>query len=456
MDYTNLLNYDEKIKLGIIGASQGFGYTTLVQVKNIEQIDLRVVSSIDIEESYKALVETGYNKERIVICHTVEEIKKTDESKIIIVDDYKLVLEAEITSIIETTGNITVGTYISENALNKGINVYMVSKETDSFAGPYFNQLAYENNVIYTLVNGDQPRNLIDLYSWGRLVGLDIIAAGKSSEYDFVWDRDSGEVTYTDGKEEYFSAKELLHYWEYKDKTTLNQRYEILKGLTGTIAADICEMNLVSNVTGLLPANSSLNYPIAKVNELADIFVPKEDGGILDHSGVVDVFYQLREKNEPSFAGGVFLIFEIKNKKMIDLLRGKGHLISKNEKYGCIYEPYHMMGIEAPLSVILGDRLGIGVRNDTRQVSVMVGVAEDEIKKGHTFKVYGHHHEIENVTPRLLEIDKANNAVPFYLLNDIKLKKDIKKGDVISLDDIDDELIDNKAFNIYQKGLELK
>ncbi|MDN6630253.1 MAG: hypothetical protein L0K90_03215 [Staphylococcus equorum] len=456
MDYSNLLNYDGKIKLGIVGASQGFGYTTLVQIKNVEQIDLQAVSSIDVEESYKALVEIGYEEERIVVCYTAEEIKNTDASKIIIANDYKLVLEAEITSIIETTGDITIGTYITENALNKGINVYMVSKETDSFSGPYFNQLAYENDAIYTLVNGDQPRNLIDLYSWGQLIGLNIVAAGKSSEYDFVWDRESGEITYTDGKEEYFDAKRLFDLWEYKDTTTLDQRYQVLKGLTGAIAADICEMNLVSNATGLLPANPSLNYPIAKVNELADIFVTKEDGGILDRSEVVDVFYQLREKNEPSFAGGVFLIFELKNQKLTDLLRSKGHLISQNEKYGCIYEPYHMMGIEAPLSIILGDRLGIGTRKDTRQVSVMVGVAEEEIKKGHTFRVYGHHHEIENVMPRLFETGEVKNAVPFYLLNDVTLKKDIKKGDVIGLDDIDPKYIHNEAINIYQKGLELK
>ena len=45
------------------------------------------------------------------------------------------------------------------------------------------------------------------------------------------------------------------------------------------ISADLCEMNLVSNVTGLLPADARLNYPVAKISELADIFIPEEDGG---------------------------------------------------------------------------------------------------------------------------------------------------------------------------------
>ena len=456
MDYTKLLEYDKKIRLGIVGASQGYGYTALVQIRNVDQIDVRIVCSIDIDASYNALIESGYKKEEIVVCHNVDEVKRTDESNIIVVDDYKLVLESGISSVLEATGNIDVGTYIAENALTKGINVYMVSKETDSFSGTYFNQLAHENDAVYALVNGDQPRNLVDLYSWGKLLGLNIVAAGKSSEYDFVFDRESGKITYTDGKEVYYDKPELNNAWEYEDISTLQQRYEALKELTGTIAADVCEINLVSNVTGLLPAAAGLNYPIAKANELADIFIPKEDGGILNRSGVVDVFYQLREKNEPSFAGGVFIVFELNNKNLVDLLKGKGHVISKNGKYGCIYHPYHMMGLEAPLSIILGERLGIGTRNDTRQVSVMVGVAKEDMKAEQTFKVYGHHHEIKDVQPQLFERNKAENAVPFYLLNNITLKNSVKKGDVICFGDIEVESNqNNNTFKIYQKGLSL-
>lgn len=64
MDYTKLLDYDKKIKLGIVGASQGFGYTSLVQLKNVDQIDVRIVCSIDIEASYNALIGSGYNEEK--------------------------------------------------------------------------------------------------------------------------------------------------------------------------------------------------------------------------------------------------------------------------------------------------------------------------------------------------------------------------------------------------------
>lgn len=455
MDYTHLINNDKKIKLGIVGASSGFGYTTLTQVRHVGQIDVRAVSSGSIETSYDALIEAGFEEDQIKVCRSVEEIEATDSDDVIVVGDYKLLLECGLTSIVESTGNISIGTYIAEHALINGINVYMVSKETDSFTGAYFNQLAKENGTVYTIVNGDQPRNLTDLYSWGKLVGLNVIAAGKSSEYDFVWDRETGEITYTDGNEEYHAAPEMGDVWNYENVETLQKRFEIVKDQTGSIAADICEMNLVSNVTGLLPTRPELSYPLAKVSELADIFVPKADGGILDEAGVVDVFYQLREKNEPSFAGGVFLIFEYTDESLAETLRGKGHVVSKYGKYGCIYQPYHMMGLEAPLTIILGDQMGIGTRSDTRQVSLMVGEVEENLEAGLTFEVYGHHHEIVNVAPRLVETKANENAVPFYLLNKVTLKNTVKKGEIIAFDDIVEDTINQKAVEIYRKGLEI-
>ena len=51
------------------------------------------------------------------------------------------------------------------------------------------------HGVICTPVDGDQPSLLIDLVTWAEVLGMDIIAAGKSSEYDFVFDPASGNVT---------------------------------------------------------------------------------------------------------------------------------------------------------------------------------------------------------------------------------------------------------------------
>lgn len=455
MDYTKLIhnNTGKKSKVGIIGATRGYGYTLLAQIPRVERMDLRVICSRHPEECLAVLKEIGYEERRIMVCEDPAEIQAAPEDAILIVRDYRLVMECGITALVECTGNTAVSSDAALSALQKGINVYMVSKETDSICGPYLNRVAEEHHAVYALVNGDQPRNLIDLCSWAALLGLEIVAAGKSSEYDFVWDRESGELTYTDGSGRTSHLPQMLDCWRYQGPETLKERRRLLEEYTEVISADLCEMNLVSNVTGFVPSAPFLSYPIAKTSELADIFIPEEDGGILKKTGVVDVFYNLREKDEASFCGGEFIIIRCENTKMWDLLRGKGHIVSQNGKYACVYYPYHYMGLETPVSMLLGDLMGIGTHPECRQVSILAGVADRDLEKGTTLAVQGHHHAIDGLTPELLERKNAGNAAPFYLLNGAVLGKAVKKGEPVTLEDVD--LSGLKTYRLYEEGLKL-
>ncbi len=455
MDYTNLINnISGKIsKVGIIGATRGYGYTLLAQIPKVKHMDLRIICSRHTDECMNVLKEIGYGERDIVVCQNKEEVKKAPETAVLIVSDYRLVMESGITALVECTGNTAVSSDAALSALRRGINVYMVSKETDSVCGPVLNQIAAENGAVYALVNGDQPRNLLDLYSWAMLLGLEVIAAGKSSEYDFVWDRETGDFSYLDGVSPTENLPELLEHWQYKGTETLDARRRLLEKYTEIIAADLCEMNLVSNITGLVPSSPFLSYPIAKTSELANIFIPKEDGGILDRTGVVDVFYNLRGTDEASFCGGEFITVKCDNPKMWDILKGKGHVMSRNGKYACIYYPYHYMGLETPVSVLLGDLMGIGAHPECRQVSVLAGVAQEDLPKGTVLTVKGHHHSIEGLVPELLERKEVGNIAPFYLLNGAALLKDVKKGEPITLDHVD--LSQLEAYKLYAQGLKL-
>lgn len=455
MNYTNLITNEsgKTSKVGIIGATRGFGYTLLAQIPTVKHMNLRVISSRNQEECLEVLKEIGYSENKIVICKNKSEIDAAAQDAILIISDYRLVVETDITALVECTGNTTVSTNIAVMALKKGINVYMVSKETDSVCGAMLNKIATENGTIYALINGDQPRNLLDLCSWAKLLGLEIIVAGKSSEYDFVWNSETGELTCTDGNDICEQLPQMLDHWHYEGIGTLEARKKMLEKYTKVVSADLCEMNLVSNVTGFTPATPFLNYPIAKISELAEIFIPEEDGGILKKKGVVDVFFNLRGIGEASFCGGEFIIIACTNDKMWDLLESKGHIVSKNGKYACVYYPYHLLGLETPVSILLGDLMGIGTQPECRQVTVLVGIAEIDLTKGTTFQVQGHHHEIKGLTPALVELKFAKNHAPFYLLNGSTLLKDIKAGQPISFDDVD--LSHLETYKLYKEGLEL-
>jgi len=455
MDYSYIMNKfaGKKTRIGVIGATRGYGHSLLVQSLKCQFIDLRVICSRHPEDGVAVLKEIGYPNP-VAICESVEEIQAAPKDAILIVRDYNLVSECDIDSMVECTGNFTVGTGSVLQCLRKGINVHMVSKETDSICGAMFNQVAKENGAGYFLVNGDQPRNLLDLYFWAVLVGLEVVAAGKASEYDFVWDRETDMVSYLDGVSEDTHVPELGQHWKYKGPETLAARRKLLEKYTSVIAADLCEMSLVANTTDLRPATPSLDYPIARINELADIFIPEEDGGILKQTGVVDVFYNLHDSDEASFCGGEFVIVRCENETMWDLLAGKGHVVSRNKKYCCIYWPYHYLGLETPLSIVLGDFMGVGFHPEYRTRTILTGIAQRDLPAGTQLIVAGHHHTIDGVVPQLLMTKEGNeNKAPFHLLNGAVLLHDLKAGDPITLDDVD--LTGHETYQLYMDGLKL-
>ena len=162
MDYTNLLlNKEGKVsKVGIIGATRGYGYTLLAQIPKVKNMELRVICSRHTDECMDVLTEIGYSESQITVCPDRESIDQAPEDAVLIVSDYRLVMECGITALVECTGNTAVSSDAALSALKRGINVYMVSKETDRVCGPILNQAAAEHGAVSALVNGDQPRNL--------------------------------------------------------------------------------------------------------------------------------------------------------------------------------------------------------------------------------------------------------------------------------------------------------
>ena len=118
----------------------------------------------------------------------------------------------------------------------------MVSKEADSVVGPYLSQRANKASVVATPVDGDQPSLLIGLLSWARLLGPNIVAAGKSSEYDFVYDRIHGTVSW---RGEAIALPDFADVWvmpEREVKETVEARSEMLWAFTQRTKPDLCEM----------------------------------------------------------------------------------------------------------------------------------------------------------------------------------------------------------------------
>ena len=105
-----------------------------------------------------------------------------------VVADSDLVKDLPLDVLVEGTGHPETGALHAKRAVESGWHIVMVSKEVDSVVGPELAARAADIGRVYTPVDGDQPSLLIGLISWARVLGLTILSAGKSSEYDFVYD----------------------------------------------------------------------------------------------------------------------------------------------------------------------------------------------------------------------------------------------------------------------------
>lgn len=189
MNYTLLFNTltTQRIRIAVTGASGGFGRSLLVQCREIPSIEIAALCDLNVDGTQALLQDLRYRADA-EICEDTEQVKAAQSGgKTAIIRDYALLDHLDVDMVIEATGKPEISIAIAINALQRGVHVGMVSKETDSVAGPWLNQLALKHNAVYTTVDGDQPSNLIGLITWAQVLGLEIVAAGKSSEYDFVW-----------------------------------------------------------------------------------------------------------------------------------------------------------------------------------------------------------------------------------------------------------------------------
>ncbi|RQN39398.1 homoserine dehydrogenase [Paraburkholderia tropica] len=423
------------IRYALTGAGGGFARTLLAQTRLIDRLAPTVLCDLDLGGLRALCLELGYDAASLVECSDAASVRSLAPGQIALVRDVALLDPAAFDILVEGTGNPSVGYRAARAALEAKRHVAMVSKEVDAVAGVSLAQFAAQQGVVYTTADGDQPSNLIGWVSWARTLGLDIVAAGKSSEYDLVFDDATGEVTQLDQR---FAAPELANMMTLGDDVaaTLAARRAALRGRKTSATADYCEMTVVATNTGLVPDVELLHYPVARTTELADIYALREDGGVLSRTGVIDVFNMLRRPDEASFAGGVFVVVRTTDAPTWALLAQKGHVVSRNGRYACLYLPYHFMGVETPITLLEAVLHGrpTGAAQPT-QCAVLAGRATDDIKAGTVLHMGGHHHDVTGVQAVLLPREAAGaNVAPLYLAAHATLARDVAAGELLTLD----------------------
>jgi predicted homoserine dehydrogenase-like protein len=439
------------IRILLTGANGGYGRTLLDQLRRLPSMTATQLVDPDVAGVTRMLLDLGVGDDVIVATATAGETAAAVASgRVAVVADAAAIDWSSVDVLVEATGRVEAGHAYADTALDSGVHVVMVSKEIESVAGVALSAKARSKGLRYLPGDGDQPANLLRLAAWVLEVGFDIVALGKSSEYDLAFDPATGVVDQNGVTIDAPGLSELLLLGD-DALATVEARSAQVAALKRSAAADYCEMNVVSLYTGAVSDVEGMHYPVARPDELADLYAAREHGGLIGRTGSIDVFSMLRLPGEASFGGGVFAVVRTGDPVTWEILRGKGHVISRDGRYACIYWPYHYMGIETPLTITAAVD-GTSVVSEPRQHTILAARAAHPLEPGTTFRVEGHHHEIAGVTPVIIDPD-AGEIAPYYLLSGATLVRVVAAGELVRLADLAD--VPQAALAAYRSGLAL-
>jgi predicted homoserine dehydrogenase-like protein len=426
---------DRTVRALVIGAGE-YGFSFVGQSRRTPGLTVSAIHARRVERGVAAFKHAGLPDEAIAICDDLAKAKAAlDAGKVVVSSDALMLIQLPIDIVVESTGAPEAAAVHADAALRNGKHVAMVSKEPDSVVGSLFHRKAKAAGLVYTPVDGDQPSLLMQLVVWARVLGLEIVCAGKTSEYDFVYDPAAKRVTSLDRAADGRAVDALWEFGGREIRTVVKARAEALTAIPQHTVPDLVEMGLVANATGLAPDVPAFHAPIARTPEIADVLVPVEMGGILHGAGTVDVVNSLRRADEASFAGGVFVVVRCDDRQSWEVLRAKGHVVNRSGDAAMIYRPSHLLGVESATTVLSAVLHGSSSGPDDVQPRFdVVGKTNKPLKAGTVLEATGHHHQIDGVDGLLVPARAAigANPIPFYLMAGNRLLRDVPTGTMIA------------------------
>ena len=170
------------------------------------------------------------------------------------------------------------------------------------------------------------------------------------------------------------------------------------------------------------------------MQEIPELLRHVDDGGILEKTPAIDIVNCLRRDDEVGFSGGVFVVVKCADEEAWDLLRRKGHLLSRDGRHAMIYLPYHLLGVETATSVLSAAVLGLPTGSgDLRPVAEVAMRAVEPLRAGQRLSM-DHAHAIAGIEPFFAPPQPAapDNAIPYYMAAENVLAKNIDVGMVLT------------------------
>ena len=398
------------VRAVLIGAGK-FGSMFLSQVPHVAGLEVPVIVDLDPQHAKDACKSVGWDEARIAACHFTADAAKA--------------VAGDVEVVVEATGNPAAGIRHARAAIAAGKHIVMVNVEADVLAGPLLAEEARRAGVVYSLAYGDQPALTAEIVDWARASGFTVVCAGKGTKYlpayhdvtpDSVWQHYG--LTATEAQSAGMNPQMFNSF------------------LDGTKSA--IEMAAIANACGLDVPQTGLLFPPCGVDDLPHTLRPRDKGGVLEKSGVVEVVSSLERDGRPVFRDlrwGVYAVLEAPNDYAADCFRQYGLKTDASGRYAAMYKPYHLIGLELNISV-----LSAALRKEpTGQAQGFCGdvvsVAKRNLRASETLDGEGGYTVWGKLMPAQTSLRAA--ALPIGLAHRVKLKNDIAHGGLVRWSDVE-------------------
>ena len=326
------------VRVGVVGAGR-FGTMIICQLAAMPGMRPSVVADLDLARARAALAHGGVAGDQVVEAARADRANPVvARGGSVVTADAAVLVDSDVDVVVDATGSPEAASATALAAIGRGRHVVMVTVEADVLVGSVLRRAADQAGVVYSAAYGDQPALIVELYDWAAALGFEVVAAGKGTKYlpayrkgvpDDVWERY--------GMPE--AARAGLNPKMYNSFTD------------GTKSA--IEMAAVANMTGLRPDVRGMHFPPAGTDRLAEVLKPREDGGILEHTGVVEVVSSIDRDGRPvphDLRWGVYVVFTSPRPYVRGAFREYGLAVDATGRYASFYRPYHLVGLELPVS----------------------------------------------------------------------------------------------------------
>jgi predicted homoserine dehydrogenase-like protein len=390
--------------VSVVGAGQ-MGTEIVCQIGEMKGMEVLAVVDLTLDRAAHAF---DHSKKRREVVRTDVLAEAEDALRAgmrVATTDHRIATRlSRIEAVVDATGQAEMGAVVSLDAFDHKKHVVMMNVECDVTIGPILRRLAQNAGVVYSWAAGDEPAAILELHRFANALGFEIVAAGKGKNNPLHHDA-TPDTERQKAEARNMSARMLCEFVD-GSKTAV-------------------EMAAVSNATGLVPDRRGMHGPRSTVAQLTQVFVPKEQGGVLSRKGVVDFAIGVHP--------GVFLIVTTENARIREGLvqrdMGEG-------PYYTLFRPFHLCSIEVPLTiaqcVIYGESSG---HARGALVSECIAVAKRDLRPGDVLDGIGEFCYRGSID--LAEVARKERLLPLGLAKGCVVKTAVPKGTVISYDHIE-------------------